>query len=421
MNATTVLRLAPDNMEALFRRGLARTEMQQWNQARQGKKTTNFFETNLMNFLDIQAFLDGGGCSVKGRAVLDAITHYEEFSIPEPISDKSNDGDELFENFPPEDVPGLEIRDSKVNGKGVFATREFKSGEIILREKPLLTTPPAARRSQPAHVETALRGMSPENMARFLSMYNAHTGDCCSDLPSPLVFDIYDSNMIALPERHLYGEPYHEHALCFYASRFNHSCAPKTAYYFDSVGEFRLYAVDPIHEGEEIFRLYSYGSSQEMHCATRAWRQDELRKLFHFTCVCALCTLPDTAAQASDARRVRVGEIMDNIRTISNLDDMVAVLPALVDGARMAREEGDTLFIPAFVFMTGAMYVCALHSDQASVEYWEELIYSIMHQHMGDTERAQEKCEELFESMSENVTAVGLQPHKDFSQFRMDD
>ena len=89
VNATTVLRLAPDNMEALFRRGLARTEMQQWNQARQGKKTTNFFETNLMNFLDIQAFLDGGGCSVKGRAVLDAITHYEEFSIPEPISDKS--------------------------------------------------------------------------------------------------------------------------------------------------------------------------------------------------------------------------------------------------------------------------------------------------------------------------------------------
>ncbi len=47
------------------------------------------------------------------------------------------------------------------------------------------------------------------------------------------------------------------------------------------------------------------------------------------------------------------------------------------------------------------------------MEYWKSSLYSMMRHQMGDTQRAQEKCEELSESMSENVAAVGLKPHKD--------
>ncbi len=107
-------------------------------------------------------------------------------------------------------------------------------------------------------------------------------------------------------------------------------------------------ALEPIREGEEIFRLYSFGDSQEMHCSTRAWRQAELSKLFHFTCACALCTLPDTAVEASDERRVRIGELFDKRGIYPNLPDDVdgildGMLTAFVEGARMAQEEGNML------------------------------------------------------------------------------
>ena len=41
-NATAALKLAPGNLQALFRRGLARVELRQWSLARQGKEAIKY-------------------------------------------------------------------------------------------------------------------------------------------------------------------------------------------------------------------------------------------------------------------------------------------------------------------------------------------------------------------------------------------
>ncbi len=98
-----------------------------------------------------------------------------------------------------------------------------------------------------------------------------------------------------------------------------------------------MYATQFIHGGEEIFRMYSYGDSEEMHHAPRAWRQGELHRLFHFACACALCMSPDTEVQASDTRRVRIGELLNRINNNAPMDE--SLLPQLIEGMRMSREE----------------------------------------------------------------------------------
>ena len=54
--------------------------------------------------------------------MLDAIANLEISSMPNPIRDKSDDMSETFGDFPFE---GLAIRDSQVDGTGVFASRDF--------------------------------------------------------------------------------------------------------------------------------------------------------------------------------------------------------------------------------------------------------------------------------------------------------
>ena len=102
--------------------------------------------------------------------------------------------------------------------------------------------------------------MSPENVARFLSLHNAHTGGCCADQLPHRAFEIFDSNMTAL------RRPEGTILVCFYTSQFNHSCEPNTGHEFDkTAGEFRVYATQFIREGEEIFRVYS----STRKCTTR--------------------------------------------------------------------------------------------------------------------------------------------------------
>ncbi len=81
----------------------------------------------------------------------------------------------------------------------MFASRDFKKGDTILLERPLLITRIGRFKDQPANVEAALRKMSPENAARFLSLHNAHSGGCCADQLPHRAFEIFRSNITVLP------------------------------------------------------------------------------------------------------------------------------------------------------------------------------------------------------------------------------
>ncbi|KJA18768.1 hypothetical protein HYPSUDRAFT_205131 [Hypholoma sublateritium FD-334 SS-4] len=395
-NATTTLTLAPDHLEALFRRGLARTELHQWSQARQ----------------DIQACLDRGGCSVKGYAVLDAITRFEAASSPNPISDRSDDSrSETLGTFPLDDLPGLAIRDSKVDGKGVFATREFKKGDTILCEEPLLTVEGRSLEECTVDVEAVLRKMSPENMAHFLSLHNAHAGGCCAGTLPHHAAEIFQSNLIMLANG--------RRGVCSNASRFNHSCMPNANHTFDSAtGKLRIYAMGAIREGEEISIMYKQSDGYHMNCKPRTERQADLQKLYHFTCACAVCTLPDTgAAQASDARRVRISELADRITRVLQADSESGyVLPDFVECARIFREEGILEGVEEIMTVTVAL--CAFHSDWASAKYWAEVTYRMLVDQFGEGSELKDFSKCIFQPKS--IPYAGLGPQKDFSGFRLD-
>ncbi|KJA18993.1 hypothetical protein HYPSUDRAFT_204910 [Hypholoma sublateritium FD-334 SS-4] len=384
-DATTALKLAPDNLAAIFRRGLARTELHHWSLARQ----------------DIQAFLDRGGSATEGHVVLAAITHLEATSTTNLINDRSSDSSEVFDNLPLDEISGFAVRDSKIGGKGVFATREFKRGDMILREKPLTTM---TKSSVFADMEAGVRNMLPENLARFLSLHNAHTGDC--EFPSRAA-EIYTSNLLVFTNGTV--------GVGFRASRINHSCAPNVRHSFHSAtGELRIYALGPIREGEEIFNMYFSG--RYIYGVPRAVRQAELRMVFNFTCACAVCTLPTEAGQASDARRVRLAELSDRIPQFG-LTEGVQRLRTAVDGVHLLREEG--FLADADEFTRGAEVVCAYHSDWASAKYWAGVTYRTRLDEFGEGSGQVEQVREAFLE-PKSIPTAGLGPQEDFGGIRLD-
>lgn len=231
--------------------------------------------------------------------MLGAISRFKAAPTSAPVNDKSNDRSEIFENVPLGSNPGFAIRDSKIGGKGVFATREFKAGDVIMREDIVLTVEAKQFDEAHVHVEAALSRMTANVLARFLSLHNEHSGNCCA-VPLPhRASEIYQSNMLMLTSN-IAG-------LGFHASRFNHSCEPNARHTFNAATKkLEMRALSPIRKGEEVF--ITYNGSEITPSTPRAKRQAELRKRYHFTCACAVCK------QAS-APRVLVDRIVQALWT----------------------------------------------------------------------------------------------------------
>ena len=158
-----------------------------------------------------------------------------------------------------------------------------------------------------------------------------------------------------------------------------------------------------------------------MHYAPRAWRQVELHTLFHFACACALCMSPDTEVQASDTRRVRIGELLNRIKN-NNAPMDESLLPELIEGMRMSREER-VLNYTSILFMAYAAIVCAGHYDLASAKYWVEAFHQVMEQlETGNEGRkeAQRMLESLTSFQSMSLPQVGAGMQKDFAKYRLD-
>jgi len=64
-----------------------------------------------------------------------------------------------------------------------------------------------------------------------------------------------------------------------------------------------LFALRPIHAGEEISIAYTRGDD------TREVRRAKLLEMYYFVCRCGYCNLPDDAIAASDAARLEIKEM----------------------------------------------------------------------------------------------------------------
>ena len=218
--------------------------------------------------------------------MLNAIARYEADPTSHTANDSSSDNDEPLEHLSPGGDAGFAIRESKIGGHGVFATRAFKAGDVILHEKVLLTLDAKHVDDVQQPVQLALRDMPYEDMARFLLLQKEHASKCCAALSSRHVAETYQSCAYQLKAGVV--------GMGFYASWLNHSCAPNASHVFNAdEKKLEVRALNDIREGDEVFVKYLGGEFTTW--TPRVKRQAELLKRYHFTCTCFVCTASENA------------------------------------------------------------------------------------------------------------------------------
>ncbi|KAF8259305.1 hypothetical protein EI94DRAFT_1813540 [Lactarius quietus] len=348
-DATRTLYLFPRNLKALFRRGVARKELGKWDRAR----------------ADIQMFIDNGGDPTVGAQEFKSISDMESSPPPEPSSHTSGDLDSLQD-----DSSFFTIHTSTAvqDGKGTFASRDIQRGDLILSEKPLFSV--CRDVSEPMmnmSIDVATRRLSPVHLDQFLSLQNAHV-ECTCFLPNPYLLGLFHTNA-----HNLRDEESSDAGVCPKASRFNHSCSPNAKFSFNSnTGELRIYALGPIPRGEEIFTAYINGP--HLYGKPRLLRQDKLYDLYHFTCACSVCFLPQAESKKSDARRIKIDKVWD---TIQNVDpgplQGMQVLYDIVEALYFFRQEGYLADADDFTNYVARVY--AHRSEWVYAQYWAGLTY----------------------------------------------
>ena len=163
------------------------------------------------------------------------------------------------------------IKNVPGKGLGVFATRDIKSGELILAEKPLLQIHTAHYLAE--DVEAEFEKLSEEKKESYMSLASAH-GQDPSKYPSSTHSDVTDKR-----ERRRIREQHETRtndektvfSVCLtnamqveagagifeLASRFNHACVPSACFSWDEGRKVEtIYAVQPIKDGEVSNMLY---------------------------------------------------------------------------------------------------------------------------------------------------------------------
>jgi hypothetical protein len=252
-------------------------------------------------------------------------------------------------------MPGYEIAEAGTKGLGAFALQKFQRGDLIITEAPLFSIYQRDdggildRKS----VQAAIDALTPENLRDYESLQNQdqepHWG-------------IFSTNVFQMDDTQC--------GIFLKCSRFNHSCSPNARYSWNpQVEQLRIYALRDIAPGDEI--LVSYLSSRNVYGSTKRQRQARLR-LRGFTCICAVCTQPNSAIEASDDRRVRVKELWESIPYFTPTQTRQRLL-AIARAIHLLQEEGYAADYDDFT--NDAAAICAYHSDWESAKYWATKTY----------------------------------------------
>ncbi|EJD43878.1 hypothetical protein AURDEDRAFT_88438 [Auricularia subglabra TFB-10046 SS5] len=205
----------------------------------------------------------------------------------------------------------LSVRDCpyETGGKMGVAQRAVQTGDVLLREFPLVCMPncypnptdPALAgrvRSMESLLETIIGAHPPEGQLAYRTLSNAWSGYTGSDHRGQGVLTgIYNTNsypLVGLPSDNII-----EYSGVFPTlSRLNHSCRPNANPQWNSETlTIELRALRPIRAGEEVTITYSPDLLIPAY-----QRRASLREAYHFTCTCTACS----DAAVSDARRAEI-------------------------------------------------------------------------------------------------------------------
>jgi tetratricopeptide (TPR) repeat protein len=258
----------------------------------------------------------------------------------------------------------VKIGESSGRGRGLFATRNMDSGEIILCEKAFcvvwgdedetLTAMTFDGRDDRIRVVPA--GLSktivqkllnnPSQVDKVMHLYGDYRGlgkQLIMGDSGPVidVFQVHD-----IVARNAFGtgpEPSGSHSreenannastgLWILASYINHSCIPNTKREY--LGDLMvLRATRPIGAGEEIMHSYDESSDYDARIAA-------LMNTWGFTCTCALCI---AEMADSPALRKKRGELESEVNALVERDEVAgAKRLSIVKARRLVRSINDT-------------------------------------------------------------------------------
>ncbi|KAL1686710.1 hypothetical protein GGG16DRAFT_117638 [Schizophyllum commune] len=224
-------------------------------------------------------------------------------------------------------------------GKGLFATRRLKQGELILAERPLIMVPHAivsgkeisaaspipGSAEREAWLDILVQRMLPDRREVLLKLAKA---PACDDID---VDGLIRSNGLTVNGYTLPGiEGADGRYVAVYEtlSRANHSCRPNAHFAFHKASlSVRLRALRDIKAGEEIF--ISYVPPE----APYAQRQEELAH-YGFSCTCAVCE----EGPSADERRARLAAplVEDSTRSKKQEFDRISQQIALFEHEGLA-------------------------------------------------------------------------------------
>ena len=225
---------------------------------------------------------------------------------------------------------GFEAHVMPGQGSGLFATRNFLQGELMLVDLPLLSWPvgePMTRQNAAATIDRLVGGIGAGALAHMSSLVqeSGMHGNVRSSL------GVWQSN--ALPSHEDGGA-----SLYADACLINHSCSPSLEQGFDrSTRAQRLHVTRPsIACGEHLSIAY------EREPGTRDERRQRLRNTFGFDCSCELCSLVGSELEQSDRRQQRMSYLRKLILEMQSAPPLErpSVVTAVDEMLSLQRHEG---------------------------------------------------------------------------------
>lgn len=246
-------------------------------------------------------------------------------------------------------LPLFEIQTVPGKGKGLVARFNIAKGIRILDKKPLFTTRYLSSDSQmESNVATKLKSLSKSQQRQFLSLHN--------NFPGKNPFSgVCKTNALPCGPNSEIGGIYP--TICL----INHSCLPNAHNNWNSDTECEtIHAIRHIYEGEEITISYDRGGPSDS-------RRSYLKDAFGFDCDCSACSLPFPELQISDARRLQIqrldNEIGDSDRVMNRPGECLAACHSLLQVLEEEYHGGAGALIARLYY--DAFQISITHGDQA--------------------------------------------------------
>jgi hypothetical protein len=222
---------------------------------------------------------------------------------------------------------GYIIKESGIGGPGdmgIFATRDFEIGDLLLAEKPVFILPNVSLGATNL-LDHEYSKLSAADKARFDALSNA--------FPQRGRYGIFTTN--AMPLGDTTGSVKAHHGGIFLLiSRINHSCCPNVLHsWCQATNEERIYAIKQIKAGEQIFTSYLDDLFN-----TYEQRKELLQASWKFSCQCSAC-LPENRAK-SDANRKRLADLYEAFPSMGR--NPVKAKNAANEMMKLIESEGQT-------------------------------------------------------------------------------